>query len=106
MVKSVRLPSILSVKVTIRFWLTPPPPPPPSAANAHALPFHLIIWLAEGLAALRSFNALTKVGLFNICESPEVEFQSALTLTSAPVAIPSNLVWSASVKALVSASPS
>jgi len=34
------------------------------------------------------------VGLFNICESPLVAFQSAFTFTSAPTAIPANLFFS------------
>ena len=54
-------------------------------------------------AATSSFTPVAgTVGLFNICESPELEFQSAFTFTSAPVAMPLSLVWSASVNTLLS----
>jgi len=42
----------------------------------------------------------SKLGLFRICAFPEVAFQSALTLTSAPAEIPANFDFSVDVKAL------
>ena len=65
--------------------------------ESDSLPFPAITGTSPGAVPTFLAAAVPSVGLLNMSASPSVAFQSALTLTSAPGAIPASFTFSADV---------
>ena len=83
--------SVCQVLSPLQYWLVIP------AEIIDSLPSKVVIKLSTSAIVCVCKLGGNSVGLFNICASPLVAFQSAFTLTSAPSCIPASLFFSAVV---------